>query len=373
MQRIPQLDGVRGIAILLVLIWHSVSQMGPQAGFPLGYLSRAISLCWSGVDLFFVLSGFLIGGILLDTKQSPNYLSRFYVRRFFRIVPVYLVAVAAGLLLSTPERPMLGALWYFTFTQNFWMSLYDQWSYWLSISWSLAVEEQFYLFLPFVVLAIATTRSLAALLIALVGAALLIRVAIFTTSDHYATANYVLFPCRMDSLLIGVLAAMLVRVEWVREWMSQNVPFMYGALAALLLVPMFMIFMAWGDASPFTLTVGLTLLALLYAVFLLVAVFDRSGPVSWLTNQPTLRYLGIGSYFIYLAHLMFIGLMPRTVIGVGSGVGLTLIAAAISWRYFERPLINLGHRLTQPAPIIRHRRTPPAPSPNTYKQTTKLN
>lgn len=90
MKRIPELDGIRGVAIGLVLLWHYA--IGPIQAIPgtfLAYLQACGRLTWTGVDLFFVLSGFLIGGILLDSRDSPNYFRGFYWRRFFRIVPLY--------------------------------------------------------------------------------------------------------------------------------------------------------------------------------------------------------------------------------------------------------------------------------------------
>jgi peptidoglycan/LPS O-acetylase OafA/YrhL len=88
-RRVPELDGIRGLAILLVIFWHYVS--APGALMPNdtlgGILFRVGALTWSGVDLFFVLSGFLIGGILIDAKASPSYFKTFYVRRTFRILP----------------------------------------------------------------------------------------------------------------------------------------------------------------------------------------------------------------------------------------------------------------------------------------------
>src|SRR2546425_646800 len=88
--RIPELDGLRGVAIGSVLIWHYfVLPTVAAPGTPLSYARVFGGLTWSGVDLFFVLSGFLIGGILLDARQATNYFQVFYTRRFFRIVPIY--------------------------------------------------------------------------------------------------------------------------------------------------------------------------------------------------------------------------------------------------------------------------------------------
>src|SRR6266481_2099118 len=88
--RVPELDGLRGVAILLVLLFHYISLEGPtKTGSWSSFLQRIVIMGWSGVDLFFVLSGFLIGGILVDARNSPSYFKTFYARRFFRIIPIY--------------------------------------------------------------------------------------------------------------------------------------------------------------------------------------------------------------------------------------------------------------------------------------------
>ena len=94
MERKLELDGVRGLAILLVLIWHYVNrEVDPNANIVLVYLKLAANVTWSGVDLFFVLSGFLIGGILLDHRTCSNYFRVFYIRRVCRIFPLYFVLI----------------------------------------------------------------------------------------------------------------------------------------------------------------------------------------------------------------------------------------------------------------------------------------
>jgi peptidoglycan/LPS O-acetylase OafA/YrhL len=105
--RIPELDGLRGVAISLVLLYHSFYYSPPASHHPSGlirgtfvYFERFFGIGWTGVDLFFVLSGFLIGGILLDVRASPNYFKTFYLRRIYRIFPVYYLWIAIYLLLS---------------------------------------------------------------------------------------------------------------------------------------------------------------------------------------------------------------------------------------------------------------------------------
>lgn len=159
MNRIRELDGVRGIAILLVLIWHYfTTQVQPVPDSLLAKAQLATQLTWSGVDLFFVLSGFLIGGILLDNRASKNYFSTFFVRRACRILPLYVVMLLAYVYLLVEQPVALKwlwensySLWFFaTFTQNYPIGIHEQFGpNWMAVTWSLAVEEQFYVVLPF--------------------------------------------------------------------------------------------------------------------------------------------------------------------------------------------------------------------------------
>src|SRR5260370_16118577 len=154
--RIPELDGIRGIAIGMVLISHFFAIVS-RPGSPLAYSLVPLRLDWSAVALFFVLSGFLIGGILLDARESSNYFRVFYTRRFFRIVPIYVVLlVSASFVRYLADAGMIrgygeifaGRLswWYFpAFLQNIGMSIQQVWGTLpLAPAWSLAVEEPFY-------------------------------------------------------------------------------------------------------------------------------------------------------------------------------------------------------------------------------------
>src|SRR5580704_13450860 len=164
--RIPELDGLRGIAILSVVGFHYISGQGLTGGPVTAFLQKAVGLGWSGVDLFFVLSGFLIGGILVDAHDSPNYFRAFYARRFFRIIPIYFAWVLLYVILTTlarrivqihsnsgrPEMAGIPVYIHFLFLQNVWpITYFGLGGAWLSQTWSLAVEEQFYLISPWLI------------------------------------------------------------------------------------------------------------------------------------------------------------------------------------------------------------------------------
>ncbi|HXM99033.1 MAG TPA: acyltransferase [Candidatus Dormibacteraeota bacterium] len=165
--RILELDGLRGVAILSVVAFHYISQQGAApAGTIAHHLQRIVVLGWTGVDLFFVLSGFLIGGILMDARASNVYYRTFYTRRFFRIVPIYYLWITAYIALvgfagaqiqalsNSGVAPALGLPVYlhYLFLQNFGLGHFIGLAgAWFIPLWSLAVEEQFYLMAPLVV------------------------------------------------------------------------------------------------------------------------------------------------------------------------------------------------------------------------------
>ena len=176
-------------------------------------------LGWTGVDLFFVLSGFLIGGILLDVRASPRYFKTFYARRFFRIIPLYYAWIAAYILLAFFGRHYLAAhvgtvesidaaiFAQFLFLQNFRDLLSSTVSFWwFTSTWSLAVEEQFYLVSPLFVRYL-SRRALTVFLILVTLAAPVARLVVRDSFQSGAWLAYRLMPCRADSLAIGILAA----------------------------------------------------------------------------------------------------------------------------------------------------------------------
>ncbi len=219
-KRIPALDGLRGIAILMVFMRHSIFGMETNSKILAPFLTAG-QLTWSGVDLFFVLSGFLIGGILLDAKQSPRYFKTFYIRRAYGIFPLYFLVTRLFLFRHLPFHLIPGTLGdysalsipllsYLTLTQNFWMAHLG----WfgpqaMMVTWSLAVEEQFYVTIPFII-RYCNRRRLVAVLVFVVVAAPLLRV-LLQHFAHGEFACYVLMPCRADALCMGALAALVVR------------------------------------------------------------------------------------------------------------------------------------------------------------------
>src|SRR5208282_681844 len=160
-RRIPELDGLRGLAIFLVILCHYISLSDTtRLPFILHRFAQGMAVGWSGVDLFFVLSGFLIGGILLEARCSPQYFRTFYMRRVHRILPIYYLwillfaVIVCAALLGAPfpfevtSRDLLQIPIQLAFLQDLKFEPYAFVFIWFIVTWSLAVEEQFYLLAP---------------------------------------------------------------------------------------------------------------------------------------------------------------------------------------------------------------------------------
>src|SRR6266480_6380435 len=370
--RIPELDGLRGIAIGLILVYHYfLLPISPHVGSVLWYARACGHLAWTGVDLFFVLSGFLIGGILLDARESSNYFQVFYRRRFWRIVPLYaaclfliLVPTKSIVRLMIPRSQWPGPLdrfpWYAyaLFVQNFWMAKQNTLgAFGLAVTWSLAIEEQFYLTLPLVIRFFENHGRTLLLSIGVILAPVL-RILSFHYWPAKEWATFVLMPCRADALLLGVLGAAMLRSDKYKRWLEQNGRLLGLSLVCLLLGAALLDYFYTDIHSHLMISVGYTWMACLYLCVLLYAVTHRQ---SWLSNclrWSWLRELGSIAYAVYLFHSFFLGAFnllfwssPMATMDTVSRLATTisalvttLIFCRLSWRYFEKPLIDLGHR-----------------------------
>jgi len=369
--RIPELDGLRGLAILLVLICHyfSGSEHTRLSYWP-RHLISALNIGWSGVDLFFVLSGFLIGGILLDARSAPHYFRAFYLRRVHRILPIYYVwvvlygaAVALGIaglfrapgIYSFSVHDFFQIPVQFLFLQNLQFSLYPFALAWFAVTWSLAVEEQFYLFAP-PLIRFLPLRALVAVLGAATCLAPLARYLCFRYWFPGTLAPMYLLPCRADALALGVLLAILWRNPAARAFLERHRLLLPCAVLALFLGACGMLPWLIGDITLLHATMGYSWFAVFYGGLLLLVL---SQPRTWLAGLmrwKILRALGAISYCVYLLHLTILLLAHRLILhdapqiyrfrqaGVTAfAAALTLAIALLSWRYFEKPLIRRGH------------------------------
>ena len=283
--RISELDGLRGIAIILVLIWHYyVSQINLSAHNMHGLFTHALMLSWSGVDLFFVLSGFLIGGKILDNRDSSNFYSVFYARRACRIFPIYFLWIglfySARFLHAQDPFPWLfdhplPLLSYLTYTQNFVAAVNGSFgANWLGITWTLAIEEQFYLLFPLVI-RLFPKKHLSALLLSLIAFAPVIRTTLYFLLSSKGFVGHVLLPGRWDALLLGVFIAHLLRKPDAVKTIINNLPKIttctYLSLAGIAALILFEV-----KATSLGMTIiGYTLLSVFYTLTLVTVVFNQ--------------------------------------------------------------------------------------------------
>ena len=367
--RIPELDGLRGLAILLVLLYHYITLSGASVpGTPLNILQKSFAIGWAGVDLFFVLSGFLIGGILLDARESPSYFRTFYARRFFRIIPLYglWVGIFFALVLlffpgfpaalrDNPER-WSDARFYFAFLQNSFKIPHGVFgTAWLGPLWSLAVEEQFYLVMPLVV-RFFPRRRLVETMALTVALAPVMRMAVRFYAPEHGAAPYMLTACRADALALGVLLACVLRDERWRSRLVRSAKLAY-AVFPILLIPVGYLLLA--NPSQYSATMsqwGFSALGLFFVSLLALAVLHPRGSFAWFCRWPFLAQLGRVSYCVYvihqtvnlLCHLLLLNSAPA--INTFRGGAVTLLAAALtfviaqlSWKLFEYPLLSKGY------------------------------
>jgi peptidoglycan/LPS O-acetylase OafA/YrhL len=352
--RIPALDGIRGLAISLILWLHATPSNFPKHP-ALNWIVKMGGFSWSGVDLFFVLSGFLIGGILLDAAESPNYFRTFYIRRAYRILPLYALLLLMGLAI---ERTVYWLPQYVLMLQNFWMAFIGTFGISaLSMTWSLAIEEQFYLTLPLVI-RFTPRRRLVVGLASVIALAPLVRWIAYHAFAYHGfkgriVAMYALTPCRADGLCYGVLAALAFRTPCLWSKLVERRKYVYAALA-LCAIAGLVILLGKSEAFPYgPFGLGYSFVAAFYCL-LLVSVL-LSARLSRIFSWAPLRGMGIIAYGVYLFHGAFIDafrwLAARLFsshLGYSIAAPVAVVAviplAALSWKFFEKPLIRIGHR-----------------------------
>lgn len=309
---IPALDGVRGLAILLVIIFHAADAFRHLPGW--SELGRGVALFlnlgWSGVDLFFVLSGFLITGILLDNRRSKRYFRSFYVRRILRIFPIYFVFLFGAffiypLLIKQPSEEYVwtqqNQLWYWTYLQNF---LSYQSDHLIAPSlhhfWSLAVEEQFYIVWPLLVYLL-PTKLFGGLCVLIVAGAPFLRSALLVAgySPHFV---YVCLLSRMDALAIGALLALWARSKRGWQLICYWAPIVFG-ISLFGVVQLFLLDGGFRPKSEAGQVVGYSLYILSYSALLILALGTKADSIREKMFAGTfLRTVGKYSYAMYIFH-----------------------------------------------------------------------
>lgn len=352
MKYIPELDGLRALSVLGVLFFHL-----KVVGFSLG---------WVGVNFFFVISGFLITRILLDAKAKPYYFRNFYARRALRIFPIYYLSLALVAVIAAIAGQSLGDGWaYLFYLQNFLLG-FGNWQVnfpaIFNHTWSLAIEEQFYLLWPVVVYLLSGRQLKLACVLLFVGAFISRAALYFWTGNP--NLQFTLLPTQLDALAAGALLAVFA---------SEDAPalksIVYWSRAAMLVSGIGLIVLVmytgyssywepggWADTKP-----NLALFSLLALFFagVIAHVSFSNGRLSAFLRLPWLTGIGKISYGIYVYHYLIFGMMafvlgesglddknnlPLTVFVAILKLGLTLFVAQISWRWFESPILVMKER-----------------------------
>ncbi|MEP7311530.1 MAG: acyltransferase [Pseudomonadota bacterium] len=353
--REPALDGLRGLAILWVIPHNSDVFLAEKNWvWPFAVVAHT---GWIGVQLFFVLSGFLITGKLLDTRNASNYYSVFYGRRILRIFPLYFLTLI-GFLLVLPHFVELPSeilasyrhqVWLWVFLNN-WAQAHGNSVYWFTHFWSLAIEEQFYVVWPFVVAWLSGSRLLwfCAITIAL---ACLARIAMLASGAD-SQAVYLLTITRMDALAFGALAAIALRSDaFVQAIRARRALLLWSALT--LLAGCGLLTHVYDTTRALTITGGYTILAAGLSVIVLLAALETAQGV--LTN-PVLRTVGKYSFAMYVFHIPISLCLQDPLLAILKPIGsaypliysvcigvLSFAAAVLSYHLVEKHFLGLKY------------------------------
>ena len=340
LMRLARLDGIRALAILLVILTHHriITQVG-----------------WAGVDLFFVLSGFLITRILRSSFTQTTYWSRFYLKRAVRILPPFVILVGFCAIVSH-HHPFFSFLGYVLFLGNVvTLTRYD--IPLLGVLWSLAVEEHFYLAWPLAIKFIGRRQ-----LLLILGGVLLFEPLVRALATPHLrdwSPIYFLTPFRLDSLAAGALIAILVEdasaETWLRRWSGVGTVVSVAAFAVLsLFVPTFS---RESNSVSFN-AIGYSLIAGIAFFFVARVLLVPTDWLGTLLSTKPIVYLGRVSYGIYLYHQVVFTILRKALHipfdnpDVGAlrrlfpmEFAITLVVAAISFRFYETPILRWGNRL----------------------------
>jgi peptidoglycan/LPS O-acetylase OafA/YrhL len=364
---IPALDGVRGVAILLVMTYHFTFRFVPVTAFGRA-VQGAFTFGWSGVDMFFVLSGFLITRILLETRRKPGYFKHFYMRRVLRIFPLYYGTLFAGFVVAplfTPAvSPEMQALrdrqaWLWTYSSNIADALSRDWLFnveWLQLNhlWSLAVEEHFYFVWPLLI-GVLSGRTVVKVCVATLACAAALRFGLLAKGLP-PVVPYVLTPCRVDALALGGMVAVLVAQPRAHRVLSRLArPAFAGGMIVTLAMA------AWqhstGHIGWRMQVIGFTALAVGFAGVVMIAHDSEEGSFAHrLLTTRALLSAGKYSYGAYVFHQLLqpgfeviappgrFAPLPEGVcllLHVAVAVTLSFTVAYASFHLFEKHFLSL--------------------------------
>jgi len=343
-QRITQIDGLRGIAILSVVVLHWVVQ--PYEPLLTQWkVWNVFSLLAYGVDLFFVISGFLIGGILLRVGKNIAGIKSFYIRRILRIWPLYYALLGITFWLAKGSLSLYKIpFWTYTvFIFNFWENAGYIFHKALSALWSIAIEEQFYFFGP-ILFFLLDRKKLAYLAGGYLIAAPFIRIILL---EYYKNGLWRFTPTRLDGIFVGILLALFFSSpQRAARIATKTRGIKILAAVLFILLPIFVYYEKIGHGFRYS------YIAILMGLLVTLAQAQNisAQPPASILNAAFLQYIGMRCYSIYLFHIFF-ALITQTFlknffISLLVQSALTLLFAHFSWKYIEAPLIKLGAKFS---------------------------
>jgi peptidoglycan/LPS O-acetylase OafA/YrhL len=351
---IPELDGVRGLAIILVVGFHYFFNI-----FPFG---------WIGVDLFFVLSGYLITSRLISTEKREDRFSIFYKNRILRILPIYYAAffsffVGYHLLVSSKNLP------FFSFYDKNWLSFvmfFQNWSFieygqvkenHLQHFWSLAIEEQFYLIWPLLIFKFRRNIYFFKAILFVLLSIIALRTFLFIKYPDpiYSVHYYYNTFCRMDSFLLGGVLFLYQQKNKAKQFVN------YFFTATLILILGIIITGNAKISNPFISTIGFTLIALMFTGLIHNVTTHSTKIISHVFNYSWLKFVGKISYGLYIFHWIVLRVLePKLSQQVSEYIGLShenshwfslfgclaisFLLSVISFFYFESYFLKLKRR-----------------------------
>ncbi len=352
----PALDGLRGIAILLVVLFHNFS------------FSNYLFFGWLGVDLFFVLSGFLITDILIKSVGKAGYLRKFYLRRMLRIFPLYYLLLIICLLILPAIGSFKGTMNYYT-EHQWWFWLYFQnWLYiiyppeqnnFILHLWSLAVEEQFYIIWPFVILLVRKIKSLIWIVIVLLIAVMVTRSLLWITNTEGLQYFNLYIYTRIDGICIGCALALIRTIN--PALINRNMSIIVLAIAALNF-SFYFLNRIHDFNFPYYPFVGYTTFAILFAILVDECITNNNGWTARICNIPPLKFFGKISYGFYIIHWPVYKLVNENLItwlkenqipneyqaqmiSAVACTGLAILLSTLSYYFFEARFLRLKNSL----------------------------
>ncbi len=361
---IPALDGLRGIAVIGVMFFHFAMSPAPKTA-AVNLFVLVTRFGWIGVDLFFVLSGFLITGILIDARESKHYFRNFYARRTLRIFPLYYGVLAIFFVLAphlswyssqgVAEATRYQA-WYWLYASNFLIAFKEDWIFeQFTHFWSLSVEEHFYLIWPAIVYFVAP-RKLSWVCVGFIIGALVLR-EIFEQMEFSTFYAHLLTPSRVDSLAMGALIAVAARKGGGLTSLIKPARIILF-LCAIVIGVIYLCVHDFNPSRQIVRTAGFTTLAIFFGAALILSVTARPGSLTGkILGGRFLRFFGKYSYALYIFHVLIvpplrewvpaerlaktIGALPGLLVHIAACFAASIALALLSWNLFEKWFLKL--------------------------------